>query len=133
MKKGGWLSFAIYALYFLVGGGASLYFYLALNNAENGELGWGALGVAIIMILCIIFGAAGLLGLILKLIHMKSGWNLFGILCILVDVVLVLAWIYMAAPGGNTEQIKPEDILPSIPFIILSAVSAISNIKSLGD
>lgn len=133
MKKGGLLSLIVYILYTLFGGGLAIYSRVAIEELNNSGGGWEGLGHAIVMILGIILGVAGLVATILKLIHMKSGWLLFGILCILADVVFIFAWISMVAPGGNVDQINPADILPSVPFIIVSIASMIANIKSLKD
>lgn len=131
MRKCGVFSFVVYLLYTLAGGGMVLYNYIAIqkHNAEGG--GIEGLGLALLFVLGIICGAAGLVGVILKLIHMKSGWVLFGLLCIALDLVFVAAWISMTAPGGNMDQIVFNDILPVIPFILISLASAVTNAISL--
>lgn len=131
MRKCGVFSFVVYLLYTLAGGGMVLYNYIAIqkHNAEGG--GIEGLGLAFLFVLGIICGAAGLVGVILKLIHMKSGWVLFGLLCIALDLVFVAAWISMTAPGGNMDQIVFNDILPVIPFILISLASAVTNAISL--
>lgn len=133
MKKGGILSLIVYILYTLGGLGLIIYSRVSIDkhNAEGGGL--EGIGLALLLVLGIILGAAGLLATILKLIHMKSGWGLFGLLCILADVAFIFAWVSMAAPGGNINQIAVNDILPSIPFILASLASMIANIKSLKD
>lgn len=133
MRKAGWFSFIYYLLYAIGGFGMAIYNYIAIQklNAEGGGL--EGIGLALLMIVGIIFGAAGLLGVILKLVHMKSGWVLFGLLCIALDVALAGVWITMAAPSGNAEQLILNDLLSVLPYIALSLVSVVTNALSLKD
>lgn len=129
MRKSGFVSFIIYLIYALFGGGLALYNYI---KAENHESGWEGLGYAILLILGIILCAAGLLGVILKGIHLGTGWGFFGFLCILLDVAFVVVFISMVLPGGNNAQAATlEDILPAIPFLSATFISFVFNIASM--
>lgn len=129
MRKSGIVSFIIYLIYAIGGGGIALYNYIAIENHESGFEG---IGYAILMILGIILGAAGLLGVILKGVHLGTGWGFFGFLCILLDVAFVVVFISMALPGGNNvEAATLEDFLPALPFLLATLASFVCNITSL--
>ncbi len=131
MRKG-IFSFVIYIIYALLGGGMIVYNYIAIqkHNAEGG--GWEGLGLAILFIIGIILGAAGLLGVILKGIQLGTGWGFFGFLCILLDLVFIGAFISAGLPGGNNiEAAQLSDMLPILPFVAASFGSFIANCVSL--
>lgn len=132
MRKIGIVPFVIYLIYFLGGGGMAIYNYIAIqkHNAEGGGL--EGLGLAILFIIGIIFGAAGLVGVILKGIHMGTGWGFFGFLCFLLDIAFIVVFISMVLPGGNNvDAATIEDILPVIPFISGSVIAGICNVASM--
>ena len=129
MRKSGIVSFIIYLIYALFGGGLAFYYYYITENYDNGL---EELGYVIIMILGIVLGAAGLLGVILKGIHLGTGWSFFGFLCILLDIAFVVVFISMVLPGGdNVQAATLEDILPAIPFLAGTVISFFFNITSL--
>ena len=126
MKKSSLFSLIVYIFYTLGGIGLALYSMITLKTSQDGELVWGAFGfgLEINVVLGIIGGAIGLLGLILKLVHIKTDWGFFGFLCIIVDIVFAIAWLTMSVPAS---------ILHSIPFIVISVASAVANAISLKD
>ena len=128
MKKGGLLSLIVYILYTLGGGGLALYCRIGIDNVNNNGGGWEGLGLAIVMIVGLVFGAAGLVATILKLIHMKSGWGFFGVLCILVDIAFIGVFVSSMIENGLTL-----DAVYAILFIGASLASLIANIKSMRD
>lgn len=129
MRKTGIVSFIIYLIYALGGGGLALYNYIRIENHESG---WEGLGYAILLIVGIVLGAAGLVGVILKGIHLGTGWGFFGFLCILLDIAIAVAFIAMVIPGGNNvEATTLEDILPAIPFLAGTVTSFFFNIVSV--
>ena len=92
-------------------------------------MNWEGLGYAILIVLGLIVGGVGLISLILKLIHMGTGWGFFGFLCILVDLAIVVFGVLSLIDGGAS------DLSGFITLIILSLfglLSMISNISSLG-
>jgi hypothetical protein len=133
MQKGGILSLIVYIIYTLLGAGLIIYSKVGIDDLNASGGGWEGLGLAIVLIVGIILGAAGLVATVIKLIHMKSGWLLFGILCILCDLVFIGAFISSTIPAGDVSQFNPADVLPVIPFIIASVASLVANIKSLRD
>lgn len=131
MRKGVF-SFVIYIIYALLGGGMVLYNYIAIqkHNAEGGGL--EGIGLALLFVIGIILGAAGLLGVILKGIQLGTGWGFFGFLCMILDLVFIGAFISMVLPGGNNiEAAQLSDFLPMVPFIAASFGSFIANAISL--
>ena len=123
----GLLSFVVYLIYTLLGGGTAIYNYIALqkHNAEGGGL--EGLGLAILLIAGIIVFAIGLVGLIFKSLHMNKGWRFFGVLCLLLDVACVIIYLYLFLGEGMT----PVDTLGIFAVAIPSILSAISNLLSL--
>ena len=102
MRKVGMVSFVIYLLYTLLGGGMAIYNYIAIqkHNAEGGGL--EGLGLALLLILSLIVLAVGVLGLVLKGIHLGTGWVLFGLLCMVLDFACVAAiWTELVAGADN--------------------------------
>lgn len=102
MRKVGMVSLVVYLLYTLLGGGMMIYNYIAIqkHNAEGGGL--EGIGLAFLFILSVIVLAIGVLGLILKGIHLGTGWVLFGLLCMILDFVCVAyIWVEMVAGAGS--------------------------------
>ena len=124
MRKSGGFSLFVYLFYLVCGLGLGIYFYIAAQNAE----GWDGLGYALLLVVCAVAAGVGLLGLLLKLIHVGTGWGFFGFLCMLVDLAVIAYIAYVCYDGGlNSSAI----VLFGLP-IIFSVGSFISNIKSLG-
>ncbi len=134
MKRGGKFSFIVYLLYLLFGGGLVVYVKIVTETKEL-EGGEG-IGLAVLLILGVALAAYGLAGVILKGIHMASGWGFFGFLCILLDIFAILAWISTALPAGDFSSVYLPDLLydlaPLALPISLSVSSMVSNIRSLG-
>ena len=123
----GILSFVVYLIYTLLGGGTAVYNYIAIqkHNAEGGGL--EGLGLAILLIAGIVVFVIGLVGLIFKSLHMNKGWRFFGVLCLLLDVACVIIYLYLFLGEGMT----PVDTLGIFAVAIPSILSAISNLLSL--
>lgn len=126
MRRGGVLSFVCYLIYLLGGVGLALYSYIAAQNAE----GWDGLGYALLMVLGLIGGAVGLVSVILKLIHMGTGFGFFGFLCMLIDIAVIALIVYSIIDGGGISD--PGNYILIVPIIALSSLSLISNLTSLG-
>ncbi len=127
--KRGTTSFIIYILYTLLGGGVALFSYIRIENHTPDSGDWSNLGYAIIFILGLVLGAAGLVGVILKGIHLGTGWGFFGFLCLLLDIGFVVMAISTLFDSGDTTD--PSAILSIVPVVAASVVSFVSNIRSL--
>ena len=125
MKKIGIIPLIIYILYTLAGGGLAIYCRLAIEQL-SAEDGWNGLGLAILMVVGMIVGAAGLVAVILKGLHLKTEFTLFGILCVLFDIICILVFI-----DSGVGDILTVDILPVLPFIGVMVASAVCNLISL--
>ena len=125
--KRGILSFVIYVIYALLGGGTAIYNYIALQQLNAAGGGLNGLGMAILMIAGIIVFGIGAVGLILKSLHMKTGFGFFGFLCFALDVACVI--VYMSLFMG--EGMTMPDTLIIMAVAVPSMLSALSNLKSM--
>ena len=127
MRKG-IFSFVIYIIYALLGGGMMVYNYIAIqkHNAEGG--GWEGLGLAILFIIGLILGAAGLLGVILKGIQLGTGWGFFGFLCVILDLVCVAV---LVSQVFMNESVEILEAWPVIAITVLPVISCITNAISI--
>lgn len=130
MRNRGIFSFVCYVLYTLFGAGVTIYNYVAIqkHNAEGG--GFEGIALAILFILGLIVLGAGVIGLVLKGIHLGTGWGLFGFLCMVLDVVIVAGLITSVIPD-NPAAINISEIWPIIPIVGVAIGSFISNALSL--
>lgn len=120
MKRGGF-ALIIYILYTVVMGGYTLWF------AFNFKIGSpDSLGVIFTYIIGVfgIYAVGGLIAVILKLLHMSTGWLLFGILCILIDCLAILAF---GMALDTADGINPI----FVPFIAAFVCALVSNAVSL--
>lgn len=125
--KSGILSLFCYGLYALGGGGCALYSYISLERVNESGAWFEGLGFVILVILGLVVCAVGILALILKGLHIGTGWLLFGLLCLLFDVICVgFVWVYAIAESTVITEAAPF-LLLTIPQII----SLISNAASL--
>ena len=126
--KRGMLSFVIYIIYALLGGGTAIYNYIALGKHNEAGGGLDGLGLAILMIAGIVVLGIGLVGLIFKSLHIKTGWGFFGFLCLVLDLACVVVFLYLFLGEGGTVG----DTLAIVGVAVPSILSAISNLVSLG-
>jgi hypothetical protein len=121
MRKSVGLSLPVYILYLLGGIGLAIYHYIAAQNSDN----WEPLGHVLIMIVYLCVAAVGLVGLIFKGIHIASGFGLFGFICALIDIAVIVFFVMTIASSGTGISVLP------IVFISLSGISMISNFASM--
>ena len=121
------LSFVIYIIYALLGGGTAIYNYIALGRHNEAGGGLDGLGLAILMIAGIVVLGIGLVGLIFKSLHLKTGWGFFGFLCLVLDLACVAVFLYLFLGEG----VNTTDTLVIIGVAIPSMLSALSNLKSM--
>lgn len=132
MRRGGVFALITYILYTLLFGGLTLMFYYEMDKLKDEKL-FGALTLIFVVLigLCVSLAFCGLVAVVLKLLHMATGWLIFGIPCILIDVYAVFSVassIKEIAFSG--EPYTVEVFIMLIP-IIFSVGALISNIRSL--
>ena len=139
MKRGGVFALITYILYTLLYGGLTLALLNWIENYEGEDLGYAGLIIVLILGLCVALAIGGLVAVILKFLHMMTGWVIFVIPCILIDAYSVLsvissvftdAYTVIITQGVNTETIIALAVGMIVP-LFFSAGALISNIKSL--
>jgi len=126
MRRGGGFALITYILYTLFFGGIAVFTAIALKN-DNGSAGIGGIGVALGIMIIASLAVGGLFAIILKLIHMATGWFIFGILCAIIDIravyTLALSIIDVGAINGVTLVL----VVP----LVFAVGALVSNVKSL--
>lgn len=139
MKRGGVFALITYILYTLLYGGLSLALLHWMENYEGEGIGAVAFIIVLILGLCVALAIAGFVAVILKLLHMVTGWLIFVIPCILIDAYSVLsiissvftdAYTVITTEGVNTETIIALAVGMLVP-LLFSVGALISNIRSL--
>ena len=123
----GILSFIIYVLYTLAGGGLALYAKLEIDRINANGGGWEGLGAAVVLIVGLVVGAVGLAGLLFKGLHLGTGWGLFGFICILIDIVIIVALVSNMFEGEGSFVFNPVSAI----ICGISGISLVSNFESL--
>ncbi len=126
MKKG-FLSFIIYLVLFVGSGIITLTTYLDLEKA-NGQEGFEALGLGILLALFIIVTIVLAVAFLFKIIHVATGWGFFGFLCSIIDLALIAVLAYNLYTSASFNLV---DALPALAIILALVVSFGSNISSL--
>ena len=141
MKRGGVFALITYIIYTLLFGGLAFALLNWMKNYEGEDLGYGALIIVLILGLCVALAIGGLVAVILKLLHMATGWLIFVIPCILIDAYSILSIVssifsdvYTAiiTQGLSAETIIAIIITMIVP-LLFSTGALISNIKSIKD
>ena len=139
MKKGGVFALITYILYTLLYGGLTLALLNWIENYEGEDLGYGGIIIILVLGLCVALAIGGLVAVILKFLHMVTGWVIFVIPCILIDAYSVLSVIssvftdvytVIITQGVSVETIIALAVGMLVP-LFFSAGALISNIKSL--
>ena len=139
MKRGGVFALITYIIYTLLYGGLTLILLNWIENYEGEDLGYAGLIIVLILGLCVALAIGGLVAVILKLLHMVTGWLIFVIPCILIDAYSVMsiissvftdAYAVFTAEGVTVETIIALAVGMLVP-LFFSAGALISNIKSL--
>ena len=127
MKRGGF-ALITYILYTVLFGGLTLMFYYEMDKIKDEKL-FGALALVILVLigLCVSLAIGGLVAVVLKLLHMATGWPVFGILCITIDVGTVGCVITSIVELGSNSSATFVFFIP----LLLSIGALISNIRSL--
>ena len=139
MRRGGVFALITYILYTLLYGGLSLALLHWMENYEGENLGYGGIIIILVLGLCVGLAIGGLVAVILKFLHMVTGWLIFVIPCILIDAYSVLsiissvftdAYTVITTEGVNTETIIALAVGMLVP-LLFSVGALISNIRSL--
>ena len=93
MRRGGIFALITYILYTLLYGGLTLALLNWIENYEGEDLGYGGIIIILVLGLCVALAIGGLVAVILKFLHMVTGWVIFVIPCILIDAYSVLSVI----------------------------------------
>ena len=129
MRRNGILALIIYSLGVAAGGFLAIWAYAELQVIENSsEPGWEAVGAAIIIALGLFIALPSGVSLILKIIQLITGFKIFGVLCMILDVVVIASLVYnilTTTDNGNT--------LVEAATIIPTSLAFISNAFSLSD
>lgn len=126
MKKG-FLSFIIYLVLFVGSGIITLTTYLDLEKA-NGQEGFEALGLGILLALFIVVTIVLAAAFLFKIIHVATGWGFFGFLCSIIDLALIAVLAYNLYTSASFNFVES---LPALAIILALVVSFGSNISSL--
>ena len=132
MKRGGIFALITYIIYTLLYGGLTLMFYYEIDKLKDEEL-FGALAFifVVLIVLCVSLAIGGLVAVVLKLLHMATGWLIFGIPCILIDIYSVLSAISAVMEMASTGELYSSGILIMLIPMVFSVGALISNIRSL--
>ena len=130
MRRGGVFALVTYILYTLLYGGLTLALLNWIENYEGEELGYAGIIIVLILGLCVALAIGGLVAVVLKLLHMATGWLIFGIPCILIDAYAVLSAVSSIMEVGLIGSVPGGIIIMLIP-LFFSVGALISNIKSL--
>ncbi len=140
MRRGGVFALITYIIYTLLYGGLTLVFFSEVEKLKDEKI-FGALVLifTVLIVLCVSLAIGGLVAVILKLLHMATGWVIFVIPCILLDAYSVLAIISSAFSDVYTviitQGVSAETIIALIIGMLVplffSLGALISNIKSL--
>lgn len=122
----GILSFIFYILYTLTGGGLAIYAKIEADRIQASGGGWEGLGAAILLILGIIVAGVGLVGVLFKALHLGTHWGIFGFICLLLDVAIIVVLVSNMFESGSFVFNPLGGILCGI-----SAISMVSNFESL--
>lgn len=125
--KRGIFSFILYLICTALGGALFIYAKIEADRINNSGGGWEGLGVAVLLILGVVVGAVGLAGLLFKGLQLGTGWGIFGFLCILIDLVVILALVSNMFSGEGSFAFNPVSAI----ICGLFGISAVSNFESL--
>lgn len=134
MKGRGILAFIIYLLYTLGASALGIYAYAEVQKipADDPD-SLAALGGALLIIFAMVVGIPFGIELIVKILHLITGFKLFGIICMLGDVLIFLYFV------GSMFTTLPSIsvILAELPYMLIFGLPMIlaffSNLRSLAD
>ena len=125
--KRGIFSLICYILYTIAGGALSIYGKLEADRINESGGGWEGLGAALVFVVGLILLGVGLLGLLLKGLHMGIGWGIFGFACILYDLAIIIALASTMFSGSGNFDFNPIVAI----MCSIQGISLVSNFESL--
>ena len=133
MKKRGILAFIIYLFFTLSSLALAIYSYVEIQKIPADDDSLAALGGALLIIFAMVVGIPFGIELIVKILHLITGFKLFGIICMLGDVLIFLYFVgsmFTALPSISV-------ILAELPYMLVFGLPMIlaffSNLRSLAD
>lgn len=127
MRRSGKLALAIYILFAILGGIIAVIGYTSLKNIQNSGGGdWDEIGAALVTYLGVIVFVAYAIPLVIKILHFKTGFKLFGIICILIDLAIAGCLLYIGLVENGGDHLITQLLLP-----LPSLLAFISNLKSI--
>ena len=141
MKKAGKFALVTYIMYTLLYGGLTFAFSYILTNNDTVLITPIALFFVILYGVFVTLATSALIEIVLKILHMATGWVIFVIPCILFDAYVVFYIVSSVFPAVYTDTItqgvNAETIIIVIIGIIVTLLfsvgALISNIRSLKD
>lgn len=133
MKKRGILAFIIYLFFTLSSLALAIYSYVEIQKIPADDDSMAALGGALLIIFAMGVGIPFGIELIVKILHLITGLKLFGIICMLGDVLIFLYFV------GSMFTTLPSIsvILAELPYMLVFGLPMIlaffSNLRSLAD
>ena len=134
MKRRGILAFIIYLLYTLGAGALAVYAYAEVQKipADDPD-SLAALGGALLIIFAMVVGIPFGIELIVKILHLITGLKLFGIICMLGDLLIFLYFV-----GSLFDAMPSVTIfLSELPYMLIMGLPVIlaffSNLRSVAD
>ena len=139
MKRGGVFALITYILYTLLFGGLYIALLKWLESIEDEKLYPVVLVILMAIVgACLALAICGLVATVLKLLHMATGWLVFGIFCILIDAFVLVYIVSSVFPATYsdiiTQGVTETSIIVIIGIIVsffLSVGALVSNIRSL--
>lgn len=133
MKKRGILAFIIYLFFTLSSLALAIYSYVEIQKIPADDESMAALGGALLIIFAMVVGIPFGIELIVKILQLITGFKLFGIICMLGDVLIFLYFIgsmFTALPSISV-------FLAELPYMLIFGLPMIlaffSNLRSLAD
>jgi hypothetical protein len=133
MKKRGILAFIIYLFFTLSSLALAIYSYVEIQKIPADDDSMAALSGALLIIFAMGVGIPFGIELIVKILHLITGFKLFGIICMLGDVLIFLylvGSIFTTLPSISV-------ILAELPYMLVFGLPMIlaffSNLRSLAD
>ena len=129
-----------YALFVFGGAGIAIYMRYLLNNLQNGSSSGAGeafvgLGIAIIMILAMLYAVVGVLPFVFKLVDIFKNKKLFAGLCIPFDIAYSVfnVMIFVSALNGAGTSLADDigSLIFAVLLILISLAALITNIASL--